>query len=74
MKPGSFVDFYFGELIALWRDVVAHREQAFIDDFDVFRDFLAVIVWELLEIGNRLGKTPHIVARGGQTRADELLG
>ncbi len=21
MKPGSFVDFYFGELIALWRDV-----------------------------------------------------
>jgi oligopeptidase B len=27
---------------ALWRDVVAHREQAFIDDFDVFRDFLAV--------------------------------
>lgn len=25
-----------------WRDVVAHRDQAFIDAFDVFRDFLAV--------------------------------
>jgi oligopeptidase B len=25
-----------------WRDVVAHRDDAFIDDFDVFNDFLAV--------------------------------
>jgi oligopeptidase B len=25
-----------------WRDVVAHRDDAFVDGFDVFRDFLAV--------------------------------
>jgi len=25
-----------------WRDLVAHRDAAFIDEFDVFRDFLAV--------------------------------
>jgi oligopeptidase B len=25
-----------------WRDLVAHRDTAFIDDFDVFRDFLVV--------------------------------
>jgi oligopeptidase B len=27
---------------ATWRDVIAHRDAAFVDSFDVFRDFLAV--------------------------------
>jgi oligopeptidase B len=27
---------------AKWRDLVAHRDAAFVDDFDVFRDFLAI--------------------------------
>src|SRR5262249_203449 len=29
---------------AFWRDLVAHREDVFIEDFDVFRDFLALEV------------------------------
>jgi oligopeptidase B len=30
--------------LAAWRDVIAHRDDAYIEDFDVFNDFLAVTV------------------------------